>query len=435
MNRGEPAAASQTAVLVDPTSVTVQSSALASSTVRTCAASRPTGTATTASSAPPSASPRVGLTSSTAPRSSATSAVASSSSNPETVAPARFAASPTEAPISPVPMTASRKPPYPTCLPMRATSSVTSGELAELVRRDLLRAVAERLLGPRMRLDDDPVRADRRRRPRQGQDERPPPGGVGGVDDHRQVRLLLEHRDRAEVERVPGRGLEGLDSPLAEDDPVVPLPRDVLGRHQELLHGRGRPALEQHRLVDPPDLRQEQEVLHVAGADLDHVGDLDHLLDVPWVDELGDDREAGLLPGLAQHLEGVEPQSLERVRRGARLERAAAEHRRTGGGDRPGRLERLLPVLDRARAGDQAEERVADLPPRTSITVGSGTSSRATSLYGLRIGSTRSTPGKPSSGSPASASRPDRADHRRLPTVGDAGVRARLRSRATTCSV
>src|SRR5437899_1824880 len=43
--------------------------------------------------------------------------------------------------------------------------------------------------------------------------------------------------------------------------------------------------------------------------------------------------------------------------------------------------------------------------PRASITVGSGDSSRETSLYGLRIGSTCSTPAKPSRGSVASSSR------------------------------
>src|SRR5918911_1949221 len=43
--------------------------------------------------------------------------------------------------------------------------------------------------------------------------------------------------------------------------------------------------------------------------------------------------------------------------------------------------------------------------PSTLITVGSGESSRETSLYGFRIGSTCSTPGYPSSGSAASASR------------------------------
>ena len=43
--------------------------------------------------------------------------------------------------------------------------------------------------------------------------------------------------------------------------------------------------------------------------------------------------------------------------------------------------------------------------PSTSITVGSGASSRETSLYGLMMGTTCSTPGKPSSGSVASSSR------------------------------
>ena len=62
----------------------------------------------------------------------------------------------------------------------------------------------------------------------------------------------------------------------------------------------------------------------------------------------------------AQDLEPLDAEPLEGVRRGARLERAAAEHRRAGGGDRARRLERLLAVLDRARPGDQAEAAVAD---------------------------------------------------------------------------
>ena len=70
------------------------------------------------------------------------------------------------------------------------------------------------------------------------------------------------------------------------------------------------------------------------------------------------------------------------------------------------RLERLLARLDRARPGDEAEVmRRRAAVPRASITVGSRRSSRETSLYGFRIGSTCSTPGKPSSGSVASSSR------------------------------
>src|SRR5919201_2961545 len=74
--------------------------------------------------------------------------------------------------------------------------------------------------------------------------------------------------------------------------------------------------------------------------------------------------------------------------------------------------------------------------PSTSITVGSGATSRATSLYGFRIGSTCSTPGYASSGSDASSSRSpiapitvaSRPRCTRAPTPASC-------SRARTCSV
>ena len=69
-----------------------------------------------------------------------------------------------------------------------------------------------------------PSRSDRDRRARERQDEVAPTGRVRGVDDHRQMRLLLQHRDRAEVERVTRRALEGPDPALAEDDAARCLP-------------------------------------------------------------------------------------------------------------------------------------------------------------------------------------------------------------------
>ena len=216
--------------------------------------------------------------------------------------------------------------------------------------------------GDGMRLDDDPVRAHRGSRPRQRQHQVAPAGRVRRVDDHRQVRLVLQHRDRAEVERVPRRPLEGLDPALAEDDPLVSLARDVLGRHQQLLDRRRRPALQQDRLVGPPHLGEQHEVLHVPRADLDHVRGVQHRLHVPRVHQLGHDRQPGLFARLAQDHERLLAEPLERVRRGPRLERAAAQPRRAGLVDRARRLERLLAVLDRARPRDQAEELVPDLP-------------------------------------------------------------------------
>ena len=106
--RGSVPAAAQTEVFVDPTSVTVQSSGAASSTSCTTPESDATGTATRATSASRSASSSEPA-GSTAPRSDATSSVAPSSSQPVTSAtPVRRAARPTEAPMRPVPTTASR---------------------------------------------------------------------------------------------------------------------------------------------------------------------------------------------------------------------------------------------------------------------------------------------------------------------------------------
>ena len=143
-------------------------------------------------------------TESTAPRSAATSAVLRSSSNPATLAPSALRGEPDRG--SDQPSADDRELHYPICLPIRATSSPDRArELGELAGRDLLRPVGERLLGLRMRLDDDPVRADRGCGRRERQHEVAPPRRVRRVDDHRQVRLLLEHRDGAEIERVARR--------------------------------------------------------------------------------------------------------------------------------------------------------------------------------------------------------------------------------------
>jgi hypothetical protein len=49
-----------------------------------------------------------------------------------------------------------------------------------------------------------------------------------------------------------------------------------------------------------PDRLQQREVLHVAGADLQHVGVLGHHGDGGGVHDLGDDRQAGPLARLRQ---------------------------------------------------------------------------------------------------------------------------------------
>ena len=73
------------------------------------------------------------------------------------------------------------------------------------------------------------------------------------------------------------------------------------------------------------DLGEQRVVLHVARAELDHVGHLEHRLEVAHVHQLGHDRQAGLGLRLGQQAQARLAEALERVRRGARLVGAAAQ--------------------------------------------------------------------------------------------------------------
>jgi hypothetical protein len=165
---------------------------------------------------------------------------------------------------------------------------------------------------------------------------------VGRVHDDREVGLLLQHRHGADVEREAGGALERLDPALAEDHARIPLLEDVLGGHQKLLDRGGGAALEQHGLVGLPDLREQVEVLHVARADLEHVGRLHDLLHLARVHHLGREGQPGVLAGLCEDREALGPEALEAVGRGARLEGAAAQHGGSGGRHGTAARHRLL---------------------------------------------------------------------------------------------
>ena len=78
------------------------------------------------------------------------------------------------------------------------------------------------------------------------------------------------------------------------------------------------------------------------------------------IHQLGHERQSCLVACLLEVLERDLAEALERVGRGTRLERTAAEHRDALGRDAARRLERLLAGLDGARPGDEAEVAVAD---------------------------------------------------------------------------
>ena len=135
-------------------------------------------------------------------------------------------------------------------------------------------------------------------------------------------------------------------------------------------------------LRDAAGTLQQREVLHVARADLDHVGILLHQVERLVVHGFGDDQQAEAVADLGQNLQAVFRQSLERVGRSARLVGAAAEEARAGAGDVLGGGEGLLAALDGARAGHDGNFVAADgrveLGKRT--TVSSSFRSRLTSL-------------------------------------------------------
>ena len=131
---------------------------------------------------------------------------------------------------------------------------------------------------------------------------------------------------------------------------------------QQPLLDRGRhAALEQHRLADLAERRQQVVVLHVARADLQDVDILQHPFDLRDLHHLGDRGHVVLVAGRAQQLQSFDAHPLKRVRRRARLVRAAAQDARAGSRDAARGLEQLLLVLDRARAGHDHDVVAADL--------------------------------------------------------------------------
>ena len=179
--------------------------------------------------------------------------------------------------------------------------------------------------------------------------------------------------------------------------------RDVFGGHQQLLDRRRRAALQQDRLVGPADLRQQEEVLHVARADLDDVET--SRTSSTWRGSISS-------VTIGRPVSSRAPPGAPRARRGrapgrcaARCARqAAAEHRRAGRRHRPSRLQRLLPVFDGAGTRDQAEPGVAD--PARRPRSRSGATSRATKLVRLQDRQDALDPRKSLGGRPAASRSP-----------------------------
>ena len=160
----------------------------------------------------------------------------------------------------------------------------------------------------------------------------------------------MDDRHGADVEGVAGRRLERADAAFAQHDVEVAALRDVLRCHQPLFDGRLHAALEHDRLARLADCLQQPEVLHVASADLQHVGVGADEVDVVRVDDLGDDGQPGRFAHVGEDAQACLTETLEGVGRRARLVGTAAQQRRAGGLGHLRRLERLHRCLHRARA-------------------------------------------------------------------------------------
>ncbi len=140
---------------------------------------------------------------------------------------------------------------------------------------------------------------------------------------------------------------------LAQHDVGIAFRQYVLRRHQPLLdRGTGSP-LEQDRHAASRRRAEQREVLHVPGADLQHVGKLRDERNLFPAEHLGDDGQSGALAGLREVTQSLHTETLKVIGRGARLERAAAQHVATGIGHRLCRLHDHFAALHRAGAGDQ----------------------------------------------------------------------------------
>ena len=96
-------------------------------------------------------------------------------------------------------------------------------------------------------------------------------------------------RHGREIERVAGVLGEGTDAAFAQNDVVIAFRHNVFGRKQPFLQGRRHPTLEQHRQLRTPDPPKQRVVLHVARANLNHVGIFFDEIDSWFVQRLAND--------------------------------------------------------------------------------------------------------------------------------------------------
>ena len=178
---------------------------------------------------------------------------------------------------------------------------------------------------------------------------------MAGVDDDRQMGFLLEDGHHRKVQRVAGVFFKRADAALAENDVFIAAGHDVLRAHDPFLDGIGKPALEQHRLFHFAHGLQKLEVLHIARTDLHKVHIFLKFIDLVLAHQLADDGHAGRFTRRRHGQNALCAKALERIGRGARLVRAAAQHAAARVLHFAGNAHGLLLALDAARPADDGD--------------------------------------------------------------------------------
>jgi len=185
-------------------------------------------------------------------------------------------------------------------------------------------------------------------------------GAMAGIDEDGQVAARLDGGNDGEVEGVAGEVGEGANTTLAEHHVVVALGEDVFRGHEQFVERCGHATLEKNGEFGAASTFEKREILHVARADLDDVGVFLDEVEGFVVDSFGDDAEAVVLAHARKDFQAGEAESLETVRRSARLVGTAAEETHASGLELLGDGEALLFGFDGARSSDHGDVRAAD---------------------------------------------------------------------------
>src|SRR5262249_24751367 len=169
------------------------------------------------------------------------------------------------------------------------------------------------------------------------------------------MRQFVEGSDCSDVAGITRGSFEGPDAAFAENHVGIAVGDDVLGRHQQLLHCATHSTLQQYRTSAGPQLFEQNEVLHIASADLHDIGIFGYETDIAIAHYLSDNRQSSGFLGFAQQLKYVGFETLKIIWRRPGLECSAAQDFGPGTRHAFCRMHDLLFRLNRAWSGHDNE--------------------------------------------------------------------------------